>query len=541
MEGGNREDLYSVQPQESLFPVKVSMRQSTRLILNTIVTFGKIGVTIVLSLLTTRYLLASLDDSDWGLLSALGASGILLALITTSLTFSAQRHMAYEIGREDRQALRVVFNTALALFFGLGLALWLIGFFLTGPILAILEFPKERISAAYWVYQITLFEIVRTTWTTPFRAAATARQSLAFLSIFETGTAVIRLSAAAALAYLSGDLLVHFALLLLIGQTLLAIALIISCMVRFEETRPRPSLFSRAKLPDVAGFAGWTLILRIGWMFRLQGGTLLVNAVFGTVVNGAYAIGIQVASLLMRVAYTMMQVTQPAMTSALAKGNWEQVRMLCLMTSKYSTLISMFAVVPLLLETDSVLTLWLVEYPPGTTLFVQLTLVWATIVLTVRGHDAAIMAVGNLSRFVTITTTLILGAFGVALFGSMVLDWQAWTFSAALIVASLLIVAYNVLFVGKHLRVSPSEWVRRTMLPIIWSTVLPASTAAGLRFTLEPGIVRLLAVTGAYAILAAPLGWIVLESIEKQKLINMVGKISSRFTPPSPKAEPSEN
>ena len=517
------------------------MRQSTLLIFNTIVTFGKIGVTLVLSLLTTRYLLASLDDNDWGLLSALGASGILLALITTSLTFSAQRHLAYEIGREDKHALRVVFNTALALFFGLGLALWVGGFFLTGPILAFLEFPEERMSAAFWVYQITLFEIVRTTWTTPFRAAATARQSLAFLAIFETGTAIVRLSAAVAIAFLSGDLLIQFAMILVTGQTLLALALVASCMVRFEETRPRPSLFSRAKLPDVAGFAGWTLVLRIGWMFRLQGGTLLVNAVFGTVVNGAYAIGIQVASLLMRIAYTMMQVTQPAMTSALAKGNWQQLRMLCLMTSKYCTLISMFAVVPVLLETDSLLTLWLVEYPPGTTLFVQLTLIWATLVLTVRGHDTAIMAVGNLSRFVTVTTSLILGAFGVSIFGSLVMDWPAWTFSVALIVASLLIVAYNVLFVGKHLKVLPSEWIHRTLLPILGATVVPAAAAAGIRYSLEPGVLRLVAVTATYALLAAPLGWLVLEPIEKEKLLGMAGKVFSHFNPSSSSPKPTKN
>ena len=517
------------------------MRQSTRLILNTIVTFGKIGVTLVLSLLTTRYILASLNDDDWGLLSALGASGVLLALITTSLTFSAQRHLAYEIGREDKHQLRVVFNTALVLFFGLGLVLWVIGFFIADPFLSILKFPEERASAAFWVFQITLFEIVRTTWTTPFRAAATARQSLAFLAIFETGTAIVRLAAAIAIGYLSGDLLIKFAVILLVGQVLLALALVISCMIRFEETRPQLGLFSRKTLPEVAGFAGWALVLRTGWMFRLQGGTLLVNAFFGTVVNGAYAIGVQVASLLMRIAYTMMQVTQPAMTSALAKGNWEQVRTLCLCTSKYATQISMFAIVPLMLETESIMRLWLVDFPPGTVLFVQLTLVWATMVLTVRGHDTAIMAVGNLSRFVTATTSIILGAFVVSSIGFAVFNLEAWIFPVSLIVASLLIVAYNVLIGGKLLRIPAVEWLRRTLLPIILSTIVPTTVATIVRYSIEPGVLRVVAVVGAYAMLAVPFGWFVLEPIEKQKFRELISRVFSRFTPSSPSPEPTEN
>ncbi len=154
------------------------MRQSTRLIVNTIVTFGRVAFTLGLSLVATRFIIGSLGDVDWGLLTALGAGGLLLSLISTSLTFSAQRHMAYQIGLGDQHELRVVFNTTLGLFLVTGAVIWLVGAAVASPFLAVLNIPVERETAAFWVFQLTLFDVVKTAWATPFRAAANARSRL---------------------------------------------------------------------------------------------------------------------------------------------------------------------------------------------------------------------------------------------------------------------------------------------------------------------------------------------------------------------------
>ncbi len=505
------------------------MRQSTRLIVNTIVTFGRVAFTLGLSLVATRFIIGSLGEVDWGLLTALGASGLLLSLLSTSLTFSAQRHMAYQIGLGDQHELRVVFNTTLVLFLVTGIVIWLVGAGVASPLLAVLNIPVERETAAFWVFHLTLFDVVKTAWATPYRAAANARQALVFLAVFDTATALNRLLASAVLLLLSGDLLIKFAVLLLIGQIIIALALVISCLVRFEETRPRLRLFSRSRLRQVGGFAGWALVLRVGWLLRLQGGTLLLNFFFGPIVNGAYAIGVIVSNSLLKVAYLLMQITQPAMTAAEARGNRQQVRMLCLFVSKYTVLACLCVTVPMLLEAETLLRLWLVKYPPYTATFVRLMLIWCTLVLSVRGHDIAIMAVGKISRFATITSALNLSALVASIVWFAWLDLEPWALPATSVVTSSLVVAYNVLVVGRIIDVPAGEWVRRTVKPVLISAALPIAAACCLHFTMAESIVRTVAVVGVYGVLALPMGWLVLEPIEKQQMRRVMASVVARL------------
>ena len=505
------------------------MRQSTRLIVNTVVTFGRIAITLVLSLVATRFIMGSLGEVDWGLLTALGASGLLLSLVTTSLTFSAQRHLAYQIGRGDQHELRVVFNTTLGLFLVTGAVIWLVGAAVASPLLAILDIPEGRETAAFWVFHLTLFNVVKTTWATPFRAAANARQALVFLAIFETATALSRLLAGVALLMLSGDLLIKFAVVLLIGQLFITLALVISCLVRFDETRPQPRLFCRSRLRELGSFAGWALVLRMGWLLRLQGGTLLINFFFGPILNGAYALGVIIANYLLKLAYTLMQVTQPAMTAAEARGNRQQVRTLCLFVSKYTVLACLCVTVPMLLETAPLLRLWLKDYPPYTATFVRLMLLWCTIVLSVRGHDIAIMAVGKIARYVTITTAINLSALAASIVWFTVLDLEPWALPATSVVTSILVVVYNVLFVGQIIDVPASEWARRTLAPIIMAAALPTAAAYGLHFAMSESVVRAAAVACVYGVLAVPMGWLVLEPMEKQHIRRVMASVAGRF------------
>src|SRR5690606_18295716 len=107
------------------------MRQSTRLIVNSISTFARMAFTVVIGLLVTRLLLQYLGKIDFGLILALGATGTLLQFITSALTSSVQRQLALEIARGDPERMRTVFSTAWLVYMGLGVAVWLVGVALT--------------------------------------------------------------------------------------------------------------------------------------------------------------------------------------------------------------------------------------------------------------------------------------------------------------------------------------------------------------------------------------------------------------------------
>ena len=170
------------------------MKQSTRLITNTGATFVRMMLTIGLGLVGTRILLDHLGEVDFGLIGALGATGSLLAATKAALTTSAQRHFAYETGRQDWAALQCVFFTTWTLFTLLGLALAVILASLAPVVLSVLIIPEERAEAAWWVYHLSLLTIVITVWFTPFRAMLTAHQMIVVTSIADGIFGLLRLS-----------------------------------------------------------------------------------------------------------------------------------------------------------------------------------------------------------------------------------------------------------------------------------------------------------------------------------------------------------
>ena len=60
-------------------------------------------------------------------LAALGATGALMVFAGRSLNVAGQRHLAHEIGRDDEERLREVFNSTLALFVAMSVGILLLG------------------------------------------------------------------------------------------------------------------------------------------------------------------------------------------------------------------------------------------------------------------------------------------------------------------------------------------------------------------------------------------------------------------------------
>ena len=124
------------------------MRQSNLLIFNTVVTYMRMAMTIVITLVVTRLLLRILGSADYGLLMLFGATGLLLDIVSQALTASAQRHLAYELGRGDNQRLRDVFNTTLGIFLATGVLIVAVGTALAPLVLSVLNIPPGRETAA---------------------------------------------------------------------------------------------------------------------------------------------------------------------------------------------------------------------------------------------------------------------------------------------------------------------------------------------------------------------------------------------------------
>ena len=483
------------------------MRQSIRLVVNTSTLLGRMVITFGIGLYITRLLLDLLGASDFGLLAALGASGTLLLLVTPALNAGAIRNMAYELGRADAQRASEVFNATLVLFLGMGLLLLVIGLVAAPPLLAALTIPPEREQAAAVVLYLTLANLVVTTLSAPFRGAIEARQARGPVATGEVIRTLLNLGCVGLILVVDGDPLVVYAGGLLAATVLRAIGTAIVGGIRFPEIRIRPSAIRVAQIRRLAAFTGWTTLIRVGAPLHAQAAVILIGMAFSPVVTAAYGVAMRLRGYHSHFTKVLPRVVHPAMTSKEAVGDRAYVQDLAFMTSKYSSIGALFFVVPLMVEMDGILDVWLREVPPGTAEFARITFLWMTIQVLASGVDQAIFAQGAVRGYGLLTLGVwfcsialsCLWLFGLGL-GPMSLPWTY--------VGATLVHLGVTLFVGaERVGLSASRWRRETLVPVL-APALPGTLAAlAVREALADGWIRILAVTAVYALVTAPCCW----------------------------------
>ena len=483
------------------------MRQSIRLVVNTATLLSRMVITFGIGLYITRLLLDLLGASDFGLLSALGASGTLLLLVTPALNAGAIRNMAYELGRADARRASEVFNATLVLFLGMGLLLLGIGLVAAQPLLEGLTIPPEREQAAAAVLYLTLANLVVTTISAPWRGAIEARQAMGQVAAGEVIRTLLNLACVGLILVVEGDPLVVYAAGLLAATVLRALGTAVIGAVRFPEIRMRPGDIRLAEIRRLASFTGWTTLIRVGAPLHAQAAVVLIGMAFSPVVTAAYGVAMRLRGYHSHFTKVLPRVVHPAMTSKEASGNRGYVQDLAFMTSKYSSVGALFFVVPLTIEMDGILGLWLREVPPGTAEFARITFLWMTIQVLASGVDQAIFAQGAVRGYGLLTLGVWISSIAISAFwffglglGPMSLPW---TYVGATVVHLGV-----TLFVGaERVGLSASRWWRETLVAVV-APAFPGSLAAlAVHAALPEGGVRILAVTAAYALVAAPFSW----------------------------------
>jgi O-antigen/teichoic acid export membrane protein len=483
------------------------VRQSIRLVVNAATLMSRMVLTFGIGLYVTRLLLDLLGASDYGVLTALGAGGTLLLLVTPALNTGVIRNLAYALGGSDSRRTLEVFNATLVLFAGMSLLILLAGLLAARPLLAGLTIPAGREQAAAAVFYLTIANLVVTTLSAPFRGAVEARQAMGQVAAGEVIRSLLNLACVLLLLVVPGDPLVVYASALLGATLLRAIGTAVIAGIRFPEVRVRPSAIRMAEVRRLASFTGWTTLIRVGSPLHAQAAVILIGMAFSPVVTAGYGIAMRLRGYHSHFTRVLPRVVHPAMTTKEARGQRGYVQALAFMTSKYSTVGALFLVVPMMIETEAILDLWLREVPPGSADFTRITMLWVTIYVLASGVDQAILAQGAVRGYGLMTlgvwvSSIALSAFwffGLGL-GPMALPWTY--------VGATLAHLGVTLFVGAaRVGLSASRWLRETLVPVAASSVPGALAALGAHALLPPGLPRVLAVVAAYALVAVPCAW----------------------------------
>ena len=185
---------------------------------------------------------------------------------------------------------------------------------------------------------------------------------------------------------------------------------VVYCRKNFSEVRFN---FHREKKMylQMFGYSFWDFLGSMSSLAQGQGLNMLLNMFFGPVVNAARGIAMTIQGAVVQFSSNFVIASKPQIIKLYAEGNIKEMMYLVYQTSNFSYFLLFLFALPLCLELDYVLFLWLGEYPDYTVSFAILiianSLIWSikssrVTILHATGH----IKLSNLTVGVLLCLTL---------------------------------------------------------------------------------------------------------------------------------------
>lgn len=349
-----------------------------RIAKNTLMLYGRMLFSMVISLYTSRVVLNTLGVEDYGIQNVVGGFVTMFSLISSSLSGSVSRFLTFELGKGDLEKLKRVFATSLIIHIGLAIIVFIaaetVGLWFVNNKMVI---PTNRLYAANWVFQASIASFCFNLLSTPYNASIISHERMSAFAYIGILDACLKLAIVLFIAHSSWqfDRLIVYSLLLVVVSISLQCIYLIYCRRRFEECRRIRLAWDKDYIKEMGAFAGWNFIGSTAALLKVQGVNILLNQFYGPIVNAARGIASTVNGAVGGFAGNFMTALNPQITKSFAANDLKYSFSLAERGSRFSFYIMFLFALPLCLETDFILTLWLKQYPEHTVNFARLTLI----------------------------------------------------------------------------------------------------------------------------------------------------------------------
>lgn len=380
-----------------------------RIAKNTLLLYFRMLFMMAVSLFTSRVILNTLGVEDYGIYNVVGGIVAMFGFINGSMSSATQRYITFALGKGDEKRLHTVFSTtlqihtliaAIIVILGETIGLW----FLYNK----MQIPIDRMDAAFWVLQCSIISTVIMIVSVPYNAAIIAHEKMsafAYISVLEV---VLKLAIVYMLVVFSIDKLILYAFLILTIQVLIRFCYSIYCHKHFKETK-YIHVWDKALFKEMTGFAGWSIFGNLSAVIFTQGLNMLLNVFFGPVVNAARAVAVQVQNAIQQFVGNFQMALNPQITKTYAKGEMEEMHKLMYRSARFSFYLLFFLSLPVLFETDFILTVWLKTVPEHTVTFLRIMICTSLIYTCANPMIIANQATGKVKKYQAVCgTTLIM-------------------------------------------------------------------------------------------------------------------------------------
>lgn len=457
-----------------------------RIAKNTLLLYVRMVLVMLVGLYTSSVIIDALGKVHYGIYDAVGGIVLMVSFVSSTMSGATQRYYSYEMGKNNPEELRKVFCLSFTVFV-----------ILTTIVILLAEtaglwFLNHKMDvdgnteAAQWVFQFSIISFSMCVLRVPYEAMVVAKEKMkvyAYLSLFEVFAS---LGIAILMSHTYDDKnhrLILYAALMAGIQLITLLFYLTYCRLFYQECRFRFTM-DKEKFKEIFAYAGWNMIGSCAGVFEKAGLNLLLNITFGPITSAARAVANKVNSTITQLNNNFFTAVRPQIYKSYAAGEIKDMHKLVCQSSRFSFFLLMILVLPIMLEMDFILPIWLKgrNVPELAGIFTKLMILEALLNCFTEPLASAAQATGNIRDYKLIIGGTFLLVLPISYIGLKFFNLPAESVFIVGVVLTVVNQIQRIWFAKKLVNLDILYFLRTVVLPVVIVSAVSISLSLAIRF-----------------------------------------------------------
>lgn len=442
------------------------MANNKRIVKNAFFLYIRMFITMGISLFTSRVILNTLGETDFGIYNIVGGIVILFSFLNAALTTATQRYLSYALGKKDDQIFSTYFSISTTCYIVLSIILFIltetIGLWFLNTYLNI---PDNRMSAANIVYQFSILSFIAQILRIPYHSTVIAYEKMDFFAVMSIIEAILKLFIVYVLLVITLDKLTLYSLLMFCVILIITIVYKAYCNHKYDNTFYK-FIYDKVKLREFLSFSTWSLFGGIANIGSQQALNFMLNIFFGVKVNAAVGIANQVTGAVYSFVTNFQTAFNPQIIKNYAMKDYNAYQRLVFMASKISFFLLFTIGLPIIVNIKYILQLWLDNVPNYTAQFVSVIFIYQLIDAVSMPFLTCIQARGVIRNYQIIISLLILANIPLA-YIVLKLGGDPYMIWFTKIVVNIVCFSYRCFYVNKNVKINIRDFFKSVLFRVL--------------------------------------------------------------------------
>lgn len=423
-------------------------------------------LSMAVALYTSRVVLQQLGVEDFGIYSVVAGLALIMSFFTNSLTAALQRYMNVELAVTKGKGMQEVFAAS----WGCVLAMSVI-FIIIAELAGLwflehkLNIPLGRMGDAKIVFQLSMVIVIIEMLRVPYSSLIIAHEKMSFYaynSIIEVG---LKLTLAILLSITMGNKLLIYMWMLIGVAIIINASYVIYCRIILPTLRFRLKADIK-KIVEIGKFAGWNVITSLSDVSYQQGTSMILNIFYGVALNATMGIANQIKIAVTSFTRSLQTAANPQIIQTFAAGSFVEFKALFIRISKMSFFCVAFVGVPIFLNAEFLLSIWLSIVPPAGAVFAKLIIIFCMVDSLVGPLWVTMQASGRIALY-QITISLVWLLCLPLTYFAYKWGMPSYSLIAVMIIIDSILIIIRVIFTEKYCNIRAADYFKEVIIKIL--------------------------------------------------------------------------